>query len=73
MTKLELIEKKIKNLPEKALDDIVKYIDNVSLNAKRKKKRFLKQNWAGCLKEDKNKYTSVELQHIISKQLGKIN
>jgi len=67
MTKLELIEKKIKNLPVKALKDIEKYIDSISKKVKKKNKRFLKQDWAGCLKEDRNKYSSVELQHIISR------
>lgn len=71
MTKLELIEKKIKNLPVHALDEVDRYIDSISQHKKRKRKRHLKQDWAGCLKEDKNKYTSVELQHLISEQWGK--
>lgn len=35
--------------------------------ARKKKKRRLKLDWAGALKEFRDKYTSVELQHKISK------
>ena len=72
MTKLELIEEKIKSLPAKALEDVEKYVDSLSKSLKTNTRKYLKQDWAGCLKEDKDKYTSVELQHLISKQWGRI-
>ncbi len=76
MTKLEIIEKKIRNLPSKHLQSLERFIDLIypkkQINS-RKGKRHLKQDWAGALKKDKTKYTSVQLQHKIREEWKNID
>jgi hypothetical protein len=64
MTKLEKIEQKIKKLPPKVLDKVEVFIDSIS--RRKLSKRKMKLECGGILKELKDKYTSVELQHRVS-------
>jgi hypothetical protein len=60
------IEKKIKNLPPELHKEVENYVDFLLERAKRKTGKKLKLDWAGSLKEYRDTYTSVELQHKIS-------
>jgi hypothetical protein len=61
------IEEKIKKLPPELHKDVENYVDFLLERAKRKTGKKLKLDWAGGLKEYRDTYTSVELQHKISK------
>jgi hypothetical protein len=63
------IEEKIKNLPPELHKDVENYVDFLLEREHEKKKvgKKLKLDWAGSLKEYRDTYTSVELQHKISK------
>jgi len=60
------IEGKIKQLPYDLQHEVEDFIDFLIEKKERKPKRKLKLDWAGALKNIREKYTSVELQHKIS-------
>ena len=63
---MKSIDERIKNLPPALKKEVEKFVD-VLLRKQRKKSRGkLKMDWAGALKDLRDKYTSVELQHKIS-------
>ena len=60
---MEMLENKIKNLPPDIYREVTDFIN--FLIEKRKKnisKKKLGLNWAGALKEYRDKFTSLELQ-----------
>lgn len=61
------VEDKIKKLPPELHREVEDYVDFLLQREKKKTGRKLKLDWAGGLKEYRDKYTSVELQHKISK------
>ncbi len=63
MTKLELVEKKLKKISPKDLDSVDEFIEKILTLNKNPKKKKMKLYPAGALKELNKKYTSVELQH----------
>lgn len=62
MGNLKTIENKIQNLPPDLIDDLNDYINFLLSKSKHKKKRKLKQDWAGSLGDISNNYSSIELQ-----------
>lgn len=65
MNSLKLIEKKISKLPPNLVIKLDDYLDYLLSQVKIKKDRdFLRQTWAGGLKEYKKKYSSIELQKL---------
>ena len=63
---MKSIEEKIKELPADLLPEVEEYIEALMakrIHSKRVKPTF---NWAGALKNMRNEYTSVELQHRAS-------
>lgn len=62
MTRIQSIEKKISELPPNAINELEVFIDSLLRKSKNKKAGKLTQNWAGGLKEWKEKFTSLELQ-----------
>jgi hypothetical protein len=63
MTKLEIIEKKIRKISPRHLDELDKLIEDLLEKSKKTKKRKMKLNLRGALKDIK--YSSVELQHKV--------
>ena len=61
---MDPLEKKFAELPFDVKKEVIYLIELVE--SKRKKKKKLKFDWIGALKELKDKYTSVELQHKIN-------
>ena len=60
------LEKKISILPpelQKEVEDFIEFLIEKRLKRPKGKPNF---NWAGALKEFRDQYTSVELQHKIS-------
>lgn len=71
------IKSQFDNLPDPAKREVEDFIEFLSAKyskkkdskQKKNKKSPLKFEWAGGLKQLKNKYTSVQLQHKIAKEL----
>jgi Protein of unknown function (DUF2281) len=60
------LEKIIKSLPDEAKHELSDYAEFLQEKYKKKKnKKGFKFDWVGGLKDLKDKYTSVELQHKI--------
>ncbi|MDI6886039.1 MAG: DUF2281 domain-containing protein [archaeon] len=64
------IEEKIKQLPPELHREVEDYVDFLLQKAKKKTGKKLKLDWAGGLKEYKDKYTSLELQRKILEWWG---
>lgn len=62
---MEDFQRKFTTLPLEFQKKVLEYIDFLEYQGKNKKKQKLGFSWAGGLKELKEKYGSVELQHQI--------
>jgi dTDP-glucose pyrophosphorylase len=62
MENLKIIVEKIQKLPPSLRGEVENYIDFLLNKKQKNKKRILRQDWAGSLKDISNEYTSVELQ-----------
>ena len=62
MNTLLSIEEKIKQLPPDLIQEVEDFVGFLLEKKMDVKSNFLKQNWAGSLKQLKDKYTSIELQ-----------
>ncbi len=56
------IEEKIKDLPSDLQQEVMDFIQFLLDKRIKKKGVKLRQNWAGSLREFRDKYTSLELQ-----------
>ena len=64
---MDPLDKKFAELPLDIKIEVIYFIELLEKEKKRKeKKRKLKFDWVGGLKELRDKYTSVELQHKIN-------
>jgi hypothetical protein len=61
------IEGKIKKLAPELHKEVEDHVDFLLQSTKKKPEKKLRLDWAGSLKESRDKYPSVELQHKISK------
>jgi galactose-1-phosphate uridylyltransferase len=64
MQKLEAL---INELPPELQEEVKDFIEFLLKKRRKKSQQKLKMNWAGALKDLREKYTSVELQHKILK------
>lgn len=62
MRNIKTIVDKIRKLPPSLRGEAEDYIDFLLNKKQIKKRRKLRQDWAGSLKDISNRYTSVELQ-----------
>ncbi|MCY7408803.1 MAG: DUF2281 domain-containing protein [Chitinophagales bacterium] len=62
MSQLELIEKKIKELDSQSLNEVNNLLDSLLKKKAENKETYLQFDWAGGLKDLREKYTSIELQ-----------
>lgn len=62
MNRINIIEKKINNLPLFLLNDLELYIDFLSAKYSNSKPGKFKKSWTGALKEFSKEYTFIELQ-----------
>ena len=58
---MQSLSESINNLPADLQRKVFDYIDEITKNRKKKRKKF-SLNWAGGLKEYKDQFTSLELQ-----------
>ncbi|NQT98210.1 MAG: DUF2281 domain-containing protein [Candidatus Marinimicrobia bacterium] len=59
---MNIVEQKIKQLPREIQQEVVDFIEFLIEKREKKGGRILTQDWAGALREYRNKYTSLELQ-----------
>lgn len=63
---MKSIEQRIKALPPELRKEVEEFVESILKKRRRKSLKKLKMDWAGALKDLRDKYTSVELQHKIS-------
>lgn len=63
---MQKLEKLIEQLPPELQEEVKDFVWFLLEKKVGKPQRKLKMNWAGALKDLRNRYTSVELQHKIS-------
>jgi hypothetical protein len=57
------LEELVKELPPDIESEVRDFIEFLLMKKERKAGRPLRQDWAGALREHREQYTSVELQH----------
>ena len=63
---MKSIEERVKNLPPELKKEVQAFVDQLVAKGKRKSGCNFQFDWAGALKDLRDKYSSVELQHKIS-------
>lgn len=63
---MENIEKRIKELPPDLQKEVAVFVESLHVKQVKRRRGKLKFDWAGALKDLRDRYTSVELQHKIS-------
>ena len=72
MESIEDVIKKTAELPEELQKEVADFVDFLSQRRARPMRNKLRFDWVGALSDLKNKYTSVELQHMASEwRIGK--
>jgi LPS O-antigen subunit length determinant protein (WzzB/FepE family) len=72
METIEDVIKKTAELPEDLQKEVADFVDFLSQRRVRPMRNKLRFDWVGALSDLKNKYTSVELQHMASEwRIGK--
>ena len=64
------IEEKIRKLPPELQKEVEDYVESLIKSRARRRKGQLKFAWRGALRDLRDKYTSVELQHRIREWWG---
>ena len=67
---MKRIEEKIKQLSPELRKDVEEFVEGLLENRERKVSKRLQLKWRGALRDLRNKYTSVDLQHKISEWWG---
>ncbi len=63
---MKSIEERIKELPLELQREVEGFVESLHAKQRRKRRGMPKFVWAGALKDLRDKYSSVELQHKIS-------
>ncbi len=72
MESIEDVIKKTAELPEDLQKEVADFVDFLSQRRVRPMRNKLRFDWVGALSDLRNKYTSVELQHMASEwRIGK--
>ena len=72
METIEDVIKKTAELPEDLQKEVADFVDFLSQRRERPMRNKLRFDWVGALGDLKDKYTSVELQHMASEwRIGK--
>ena len=56
------LEKMIKDLPPDLQQEVIDFAQHLAARRKKSRKRKLRMDWAGALKEYRDQFTSLELQ-----------
>jgi hypothetical protein len=60
---MKTIEEKIHGLPPELKIEAEQFIDELMEKTQTRKQTHLRMTWAGALKDYRDQYTSIELQH----------
>ena len=64
---MKSLEEKIKELPPELQQEVKDFVDSLTERQERRVRGQLKLDWRGSLRDLRDQYTSVELQHEIIK------
>ena len=64
---MQTLETVVKQLPLELKEEVEDFVEFLLKRQSKKPRKKLKMNWAGVLKDIKDQYASVDLQHKISK------
>ena len=67
---METLEEKIRKLPPELRQEVEEFVETLLEKTHEKKQNKLRLNWRGGLRELRDKYTSVELQHKLLEWWG---
>ena len=59
---MKSIEERIKELPPELRKEVESFVESLLRKRSRKDGKRLRQDWAGALRDYRDKYTSLELQ-----------
>jgi len=62
---MKSLEEKIKELPPELQQEVEDFVDSLTERQEQRGKGQLKLDWRGSLRDLRDQYTSVELQHEI--------
>ena len=62
-TTAKSLEELVRELPPDMLAEVRDFIEFLLSKRERRERRALRQDWAGALRDYRQQYTSVELQH----------
>jgi len=65
MKTIEEVIRKTAELPEELQREVADFVEFLSQRRRRPRRKKLRLDWAGGLKDLRDKYTSVELQHKV--------
>jgi len=72
MKAIDDVIRKTAELPEELQREVADFVEFLSQRRRRPLRRKLRLDWVGALSDLKDKYTSVELQHMASEwRVGK--
>ncbi len=63
MNTVATFEEKIQKLPPELKQELENFLDVLVRSIEQPKKKYLNMKWRGALKDLRDQYTSVELQH----------
>ena len=64
---MKSLEERIKELPPEQIRMVEAFLESLAKKSHRRRRKKPAFSWAGALKDLREQYTSVELQHMISK------
>lgn len=70
---MKSLEQKIKELPPELQQEVEDFVDFLTERREQPAKGQLKLDWRGSLRDLRDQYTSVELQHEILRMKGGID
>ena len=70
---MKSLEEKIKELPPELQQEVEDFVDSLTERQERRVRSQLKLDWRGSLRDLRDQYTSVELQHEIFRMKGGID
>ena len=70
---MKSLEQKIKELPPELQQEVEDFVDSLTERREQPVKGQLRLDWRGSLRDLRDQYTSVELQHEILRMKGGID
>jgi hypothetical protein len=65
MSTITTLEEKIQKIPPEKIAEVEDFVESILEQVQQRTPTYLRMTWAGGLKEFREQYSSVELQHEI--------